>query len=108
MDNSCIGNCVYSGTSVVNTPGYTVQLVRIVPPGDASTLFKGRTMHVSLVEFTLDFPNTPVRWSTASGRTGTLAASEFVSSPAALRGKTLFLLARPPDGRLWQGTHVVP
>ncbi|MBK8803720.1 MAG: hypothetical protein IPN71_17055 [Fibrobacteres bacterium] len=108
MDNSCIGNCVYSGTSVVNTPGYTVQLVRIVPPGDASTLFKGRTIQASWVEISEQFPNTPIRWSTAAGRTGTLAASEFVSSPAALRGKALFLLARLPDGRLWQGTHVVP
>ncbi|MBK9577149.1 MAG: hypothetical protein IPO40_08750 [Fibrobacteres bacterium] len=54
-------------------------------------------------------PSLAIRWSTASGRTGTLTASEFVRSSAALRGKTLFLQARLPDGRLWQGTqHVMP
>ena len=62
----------------------------------------------SLGQIAASHPNLPIRWSTAAGRTGTLAASEFVRSPVALRGKTLFLQARLPDGRLWQGTHMAP
>ncbi|MBK8803724.1 MAG: hypothetical protein IPN71_17075 [Fibrobacteres bacterium] len=61
----------------------------------------------SLKNLAYTFPNTPIR-STASGRTGTMAASEFVRTPATLRGQTLFLQARLLDGRLWQGTHVMP
>ncbi|MBK8803721.1 MAG: hypothetical protein IPN71_17060 [Fibrobacteres bacterium] len=88
------------------------RLLSVVAPKDSS----GTGVHPkalpksihTLGSLALEFPNTPVRWSTASGRTGTMAASEFVRSPAALRGKTLFLQARLPDGRLWQGTHVMP
>ncbi|HOX51189.1 MAG TPA: hypothetical protein PKY05_06865 [Fibrobacteria bacterium] len=107
-DNSFFGTSSFSGTRYVNEPGQTAYLVRISPPGEVSIRSTNRILHVSLVEFTLDFPNTPLRWSTASGRTGTLTASEIVQRPAALRGKTVFLQARLPDGRTWQGTHVVP
>ncbi|MBK8804849.1 MAG: hypothetical protein IPN71_22835 [Fibrobacteres bacterium] len=62
----------------------------------------------SLAMIAPQHPSLAIRWSTASGHTGTLAASEIVQRPAALRGQTVFLQARLPDGRLWQGTHVVP
>ncbi|MBK8804846.1 MAG: hypothetical protein IPN71_22820 [Fibrobacteres bacterium] len=107
-DNSFFGTSSFSGTRHVNEPGQKAYLVRVSPPVDVSIRSTNRTMHVSLVEFTLDFPNTPVRWSTASGRTGTLVASEIIQRPANLRSQTLFLQARLPDGRPWQGTHLVP
>ncbi|HNY29922.1 MAG TPA: hypothetical protein PKO15_03455 [Fibrobacteria bacterium] len=86
------------------------ELIGIYPPGtEPPSSIRSKASNItSLKDLAHTFPNTPIRWSTAAGRTGTLMASEIVQRPAALRGKTLFLQARLPDGRLWQGTHVVP
>ncbi len=86
------------------------KLIGIYPPGtEPPVSIRPKASNItSLKDLAQTFPNTPVRWSTASGRTGTIAASEIVQFPVALRGKTVFLLARLPDGRVWQGTHVVP
>ncbi|MBK9577143.1 MAG: hypothetical protein IPO40_08720 [Fibrobacteres bacterium] len=62
----------------------------------------------NILEVARNFPESTIRWSIASGRTGTFPGSEFVKRLAALRGQTVFLQARLPDGRLWQGTHVIP
>ncbi|MBK9577142.1 MAG: hypothetical protein IPK50_04530 [Fibrobacterota bacterium] len=91
----------------------TLVLLKIIPPGGDSSGTGTRVRPLQPAPQTLamiaaQHPSLAIRWSTASGRTGTLTASDFVHSPAALRGKTLFLLARLPDGRLWQGTHVMP
>jgi len=88
------------------------QLVQPLDPGDSlQSSVRNRPQRMFTGNLNLlaqTYPSLPVRWSTASGRTGTLTAPEIVLRPAALRGKTVFLQARLPDGRTWQGTHVVP
>ncbi|MBK9577147.1 MAG: hypothetical protein IPK50_04555 [Fibrobacterota bacterium] len=88
------------------------QLVQPLDPGDSlQASVRRRTPRSFVGSLNLlaqAYPTLAIRWSTASGRTGILVASEIVQRPATLRGKTLFLQARLPDGRLWQGTHVVP
>ena len=98
----------YSSSETVNAI-----LLKVIPPGADSSDTGLRAPYPSPAPQTLamiaaEHPSLAIRWSTASGRTGSLAASEFVRSSAAMRGKTLFLQARLPDGRVWQGTLVVP
>ncbi|MBK8804848.1 MAG: hypothetical protein IPN71_22830 [Fibrobacteres bacterium] len=88
------------------------QLVQPLDPGDSLQAGvrrrTARSFVGSLNLLAQAHPTLAIRWSTASGRTGTLVASEIIQRPANLRSQTLFLQARLPDGRPWQGTHLVP
>ncbi|MBK8803723.1 MAG: hypothetical protein IPN71_17070 [Fibrobacteres bacterium] len=50
-------------------------------------------------------PATPIRWSTLSGRSGSLLAGEFVRLSNGFRGQVLILEARLPDGQIWRETQ---
>ncbi|MBK9577145.1 MAG: hypothetical protein IPK50_04545 [Fibrobacterota bacterium] len=96
------------GITGISPAGTTIVLVGVTPAGPSAVRSTPAPAQTSWGDLSRRYPTLPIRWSTAAGRNGTLVASEIVQHPAALRGKTLFLQARLPDGRLWQGTHVVP
>ncbi|MBK9577146.1 MAG: hypothetical protein IPK50_04550 [Fibrobacterota bacterium] len=101
----------WSGTIVTRSTDSTV-ILRLIPERSQIQQGTGVRPHAptdlpTLQELSERHPEIMIKWTLASGKTGTIPASALASLPSDLRNRSLILQARLPDGRPWQSTTIL-
>ncbi|HOX52474.1 MAG TPA: hypothetical protein PKY05_13365, partial [Fibrobacteria bacterium] len=101
----------WSGNLATRSTDTTVVL-RLIPERSLIQQGTGINPHAptdlpTLQELSVRHPDIMIKWTLASGKSGTIPASALASLPSDLRNRSLILRARLPDGRPWQSTTLL-
>ncbi|MBK8804847.1 MAG: hypothetical protein IPN71_22825 [Fibrobacteres bacterium] len=98
--------------NIENRVSDTTVILRLIPERSQIQQGTGVRPHAptappTLQELSERHPEIIVKWTLASGRSGTIPASALAFLPSDLHNRSLILQARLPDGRPWQSTTIL-